>query len=387
MSISKVIPPVHHFSNDSKLRLYIFIKTLQSKDSSPLRQAIYRQYILSKVHIKLLQKLYKISPTILKAIYLFLYAALCLGKIPNTRKSTFDINCFWENPSELKSIIELIQESNFQCVQVSFKFQNFIRNLLLVNICDMYRLWKFVRFLSQKYPLLLAGRTSELLVFSFLFSKSKDKYDGNFFVSSDASPTSLSLFYLLKNKQIIYYVPHGIIPDSKHLILFQKAYYKCLYNFNLMSKRSAGHSYLISNKVFRKINIPQNYQKVGIVCSIIPNIQKINQLAFDLETDGYEVLAKLHPNQISKQKLNKSISLVKDFDDCDVVICGNSGHAIELLLKSIPVLYCADLDYAPYDVYSLIRNKILPEYNEAKKFEDISCHYNNKDWEKKWMNI
>ncbi|OUR96590.1 hypothetical protein A9Q84_09595 [Halobacteriovorax marinus] len=374
---------VLHFS--SEFNLYIAIKVLLKKDATPMRQSIYNHLLRVSLKKRILAGLYSLFPHSIQCLSIFAYTFLTCGKCPAADELDDKQFCFFENPSELKAVTEQFSSSHFQAIQVNFKVSRFLKNLQLVQLKDIIRIFKFINLLTKRFGLLYCARVTQLLIFSFFTNKNKDKVGVAYF-SSDASPFSLGIISSLNYDTKTLYTPHGILPRSEHLLLFKESSFSTKYNFLNFQNQSLGMTHFLGEEFspsFEKIE--KKKLNIGIICSLTPNKEEILKLVKELSEQGHLVHVRAHPNQMG----NWVEVLSNNFEPAryDLAICGNTGHTIKLLNNAIPVLYSSKLDYAPYDIYSLIEKKVLIDILHLNDVEFVLDFYNSHQWREQWKNI
>ena len=368
-------------------KLYVAIKTLVKKDNTELRQAIFKRYIAARFVRGAAINSFKVLPNTLGALLISLYNCKCLGSVPTKEQVGRDDLILWENPTELKEILSLNLSEDIQNSRISFTTKRFFSNLGELNFSDIKRFYKLNKLLNKRYSLLNSLRVGELVCFRYLIKNRLNNLK-KIYLSSDASPFSMAIVASQKNNFETHYVPHGIIPPADYLLLFDYCKFKSAYNMNLFEGRMTGESQFIGNKTFPEFDeLKKGSLVIGVVCSIIPHQQNILKLVRKLKEIGHSVIFKTHPNIMGSKDFFNKLNVSERLTDCDLVLCGNSGHAIKILNQSIPIVYSSDLDYAPYDIYQLVEKGILYELDDVNRLQDCTSFYNHAEWKDKWKNI
>lgn len=368
-------------------RLILVLKSLHKKDTAPMRQAIYNQFVkYSKASIFI--KLYERLPSCFQRVLIFIFSIKFLGEVIDLSKFDCDEVAVWERFPERNHISMIPVEGKRVEYRPRFSLVSFCSNCCVIKIAYIIKYWRVLGQLTKRYNLLSALRSAEVICKSYLNSLI-DTDVKRVIVSSDASPLSLSILLGFKDRAIVIHTPHGIVPNSEHLIYFDRNYYTTLYNYNEMGMYCLGENVYIGEPV-KEVKF-QNCIKpvVGIVISIIPSEDGINNLITELNKKNIIPKVKLHPNVIGKTSWKGKYEIVKSLDDTTVIISGNSGHIVKMLRQGVFVAFEDSLDNAPADIYGLKKRGIVYEYdiNSILDFDKYSEFYESKTWKENWSKI
>ncbi len=371
---------------EKSYRLLLSIKSLYKKDTAPMRRATYSQLLMHSRNAWIIN-LYEALPGTLKRIIIFIYSVKFLGEIINFSCIECDEISVWERVPERKYIGVIPSCGVRKEVNPKFRLDRFFLSCSKLKIIDLKKYWSVLKLLVNRYDLLSTLRSAEVICKSYFYSLCDLSVD-RVFVSSDASPLSLSLLVGLKEKTKICHIPHGIVPKTEHLIYFDENYYTTKYNLEGLGNFCTGKNIYIGNVEKPLFNM-QRELIVGIVISIIPSYSGICKVIQILNKLGISPLIKLHPNVIGRTSWKGEYSIVEHLDDCTMVICGNSGHSIKMLQRGTYVAYEPTLDNAPYDVYELVKRDLLIPFQKERGV-DLAYYdnfYNTESWQERWSKI
>jgi len=366
-----------------KYRLLLLIKSLHKKDSAPMRQAIYHQYVEFSALSKIL-KLYEVLPIFFQRILLFVFSIKFMGEVIKLSDLDCDEVAVWERFPERNHISMIPIQGKRIEYQPEFSFIEILSSIKKISLRDIKRYWQVLDTIARRYGLLSALRSAEVICKSFLNSSEAVRAK-RIFVSSDASPLALSILLGFKGRAQIIHTPHGIVPNSEHLIYFDVNYYTTKYNYLEMGRYCSGENRYIGNSCEVEFKVPSK-AKVGIIISIIPSEKGINQLIARMNALGVTPCVKLHPNVIGVTKWSGQYEIVDNLDECTIIISGNSGHIIKMLKKGVFVAFEPSLDTAPLDIYKLKERGVVAPYSEENllSFDYYKKFYSSPEWKKSW---
>jgi hypothetical protein len=392
MSIHKKYLTREQKPSEGLFQLFFALKSLKYKDQSPMRRSIYNQLIGEFPLYKRLVDFYQVLPASIKPITVYIYSALTLAKIPNLNKtSSAPIICVWENLPEYNTISSLGEKARSIMIRNSYK--NLVRNLFRLDLSLTLRLYSVVKMLTKKEDLLVSLRLTQLLFFYSFFDKANLDERNVIFLSSDASPWALGLISLKKKNVSIRYTPHGILPLSKNKIPYTVTTFITKYNHDRFKSNCLGGTkamYQVKEQAITFKKLKPSDVKVGIIESIVPNQVNLLLLFDRLTSQGYKVKIKKHPNRIINSNHDKIVDQSRYCDNLehsDIIISGNSGHAIKMLARGKITLFCDDIDNAPNDIYGLNKMKILLPIEYLDDLDAVIQYYNSEEWRELWRNI
>ena len=377
--------------NERAFRLFYVIRSLHGKDSSPVRQAIYKRLVESSLLHQTALLTYRKSSAELRFLFVFAYSFLVLGKIPRKADLARSRLAVWVNPSEKKAIDEMFLDKPESYLRINFSIASFITNLCSLRPKAFLRLSGFFFRLARRYDFLYSLRIAELVLF-YSFTKSRTASIKKYFVSSDAAPETLGIFLSLWDSAETFYTPHGIVPAIEARLFYKFGYYSNRYDYHNFAKRSYGQSVLVDKKKWPNFTKKlDEVTAIGVVGPVAPNPSVIKETIDQLRNQfpKAKIRIKLHPNQVGPQmRFDKNVecSVNVPLDQSDFAICSNTGHIIKMLQESIPVLYVGEMDVMPHDTYGLKSNGVVysPESIDNIKVSEMLRFYNSSSWAKSW---
>lgn len=372
--------------------LYLFLKTLLKKDHSTLRSSAIKYYQKHSYQIKLASLLYKYNPPILKLALGLLYQSRLLFwhlDLPSQ-----DIWPVAVRENEKKTLMEHFGNETAVCrgrLEPLLNIENF---KIFFNFLKSSKRRTYIRLalhLSQKLGFVEYLRVLDYLSFSLLHQYIKVK---SFIHSSEGDPLINALCAIVKKqKGAISFIDHGLIPLPLSSFPFDKILVTNKRNYLQLKK-----SRPLENKIYlsetpitcEKISLNADLQKIGIVDSLLNDNEHLSKVVKSLHSQfpGFKIIFRPHPNRVQKIPSLPAMAVDEksDFSDCLFILCGNSGHAVKVLAKGLPVLYDPKLDHAPYDLYCLARDGILLEVNGLRSIDlrTVRSFYSSETWQEKW---
>jgi hypothetical protein len=135
---------------------------------------------------------------------------------------------------------------------------------------------------------------------------------------------------------------------------------------------------------------------IGIFLTALTKIATVEQLIREISENRADITVNIrhHPVSLLQTDMTPLIAefpnarvtlggpLEDDIDDCDVVICGNSGVALNVLRVGKPAGYCNALDELPYDYNGFVANQLVPEIHSWREdtYERLRKFYTQPAW-------
>jgi hypothetical protein len=372
--------------------LYLFLKSLLKKDHSALRSSAINYYQKQSYQIKLASLFYNHNPPIFKfALGLLYQSRLLFWHLDLPSQNILPVAV---RDNEKKSLKEHLGK---EIAVYSGRLEPFLnlKNLKVIfNFITSPKRKTYLRLalrLSKKLGFVEYLRVLDYLSFSLLYQNIKVN---SFIHSSEGDPLINALCAIVKKKKgFICFIDHGLIPLPFCCFPFDKIIVTSKRNYlQLKKSRPLENKVFLSEAILRcdKLSLNVHSQKIGIVDSLLNDNEHLRKVVQSLHSQfpSFKIIFRPHPNRV--QGIPSLPSMVvdenSDFSDCLFILCGNSGHAVKVLEKGLPVLYDPKLDHAPYDLYCLVRDGILLEVNGLRSIDlrTVRSFYSSETWQEKW---
>jgi hypothetical protein len=141
---------------------------------------------------------------------------------------------------------------------------------------------------------------------------------------------------------------------------------------------------------------------LGIFMSLIVDWPRFARLLRGLQehVQPKRILLRLHPNKVVRdpatQEALRGIPslevsegteiLLKDAEQCDLVVAGNTSCHLTLLKYGVPTVYLHGMDAVPHDFYRFIQHRIIPAIQEpdALSISAVRDFYEAPDWRERF---
>ncbi|MEM9279788.1 MAG: hypothetical protein AAGA76_14565, partial [Pseudomonadota bacterium] len=140
----------------------------------------------------------------------------------------------------------------------------------------------------------------------------------------------------------------------------------------------------------------EDIETVGIFLTALTEWEPLKHLVETIKENhpGIEVLIRHHPVSLLETDVTSLIDcypdirttrgtpLSQDISDCDLVFCGNSGVAMNVLSGGRPVAYLSELDGLPHDYLGFVAGGLTCEVEgwHSSLYEQLRKFYNCKEW-------
>jgi len=333
--------------------LYQALYSLKKRDLNPMRQQMFHYLKQEKIRLRIIEKIYKILPPLLRLDFIWFGSLYYFLKLPKVIRNEKKIGiCFY--PNETKSLENFDQTIKTFVSHYNFKF--FIPNLKLIRLAYIFAKQKDILF----------GIRGFSLVLNYVFlQKTKPRFT-ELYGSSEGCPAVYAYLAFAHSYNIpSTFIAHGLCQKNPEKIIYKNIYLKNTRDVNRYKKKfNEKNVFCLLNESFQNTN-PATENKIGIIGSNMMNWDYFKTLCQSLKQTypTHKIILRRHPNEIIKIKKNAlAIEANSPLLECEFIIGGNSSYLEELRLKNKKVFYDSKLDFAPHDAYGLIEDKLIPQF-------------------------
>lgn len=266
------------------------------------------------------------------------------------------------------------------------------------------RLWRFLARLARAHDFMPAARIASALAFYIRFSRLFAEYRGlnAAAVASNYSPEALGLAAAAhRNGRRVVYVNHAPVPLNGAPVPPVLADCAVLYGeavrqiYERRSRCTAEIALVGQPWLSRPMQWRDEVRTVGIFLTALTRTEAVAELvsAIRASSPDVRILIRNHPVALLRSDFselrdgNLQITIGTPLDDeieaCDLVVCGNSGVAMNVLSGGRPVAYLDSLDGLNFDYNGFVESGLVCHvagwsndlYNRLKRF------YFNPKWQ------
>lgn len=387
--------------------IFSALKPVILRDSDSFRQKIFSELKSRSTLARYAEKLYLSSPPILRSWLLLAYGLKSFLEAPEL---TGNISCVYSYQNE-KTRFEYINAMfgnrvlDFCKISAGWNLPEKVLSLLL-NISDLPRLIRLLKFISGRFDFLVSCRiSSTIFYYSWFKAEVARRKPEAVLLSSEANPYAMGLLWTAKQFFIpTIYVPHGQVSPRPPRLFYDLS----LLDGEELKATFAENGPATGQIIFKgtdgeftplKTVYLKSPKTIGVFLSIIFDPAKlenaIRQIQFRFVDSS--ILIRLHPNEsvstdevLHRLKDLKIIlsarrrSLKEDINSCDIIFCGNSGTHLECLRQGVPTIQIPGLDLLPHDTRRFIQNKVVSWYADPALIDvpELTAFYGG-DWAKR----
>lgn len=244
------------------------------------------------------------------------------------------------------------------------------------------RIWPFLQRLTRRYSFMPAARIASALAFYMRFSKLFDDRESlnAAIVASNYSPESVGLAAAAhKNSRHVIYSNHAPVPANGQVVPPVLSDCALFYGemttktYQARSACTAEVAYIGEPGTAREMEWRDAINTVGIFLTSGTKIDVLRSLIATIRASlpSANVIVRQHPVTLlktdfsdlaqddAKVKLTIGNPLADEIAACDLVICGNSGVALNVVSAGRPVAYLSSLDGIIFDSNGFVASRLV----------------------------
>ena len=287
----------------------------------------------------------------------------------------------------------------------AFRLPNMLQALAL--IVSIGRVWPLLTKLARNYPFMPSARIASALAFYMSFRKFFEKQSriNAAIIASNYSPEAVGLAAAARHSgRNVVYTNHSPVPAKSAYVPAVRADFALFYGERVTQtyrrrSRCAAEVALIGQPVLaRKMEWREQISSVGIFLTAGTKNEVLQDLveSIRLSLPSARIIVRQHPVTLLKIDLtavdvtdpNLEFTLGNPLEEeiarCDLVICGNSGVALNVLSGGRPVAYISSLDRLPFDYNGFVENRLvhwMPWWSDDA-YDRLRDFYQSPQWQK-----
>ncbi len=390
------------------------ILVVRKMDTQQTRSAVFSEIKNKNPIYRLVDQTYSFSRYLfLQPVILLLYmfkAIAAIGPEVKASDEIISISNFNNEAGAIDRVLEVIPDN--KTARLLFNKKYYIRKnqlsayLGLLKASPAY--WKFVRKIARSYDFMPACRIASVLAFYIRFDETFKKHKNlkTALIASNYSPECTALAAAAhKNGLKVIYVNHAPVPANSAYVPPVLSDYSVFYGTamqDIYQKRSRCYSQVVTigqpgDTQFMKW-LPQ-VKTIGIFLTALTQKAELETLIDQIKKTSpkIEILIRHHPVSLLETNLDAILKryhgirttigtpLDKDIADCDLVISGNSGVAMNVMRGGKPVAYLAKLDSLPHDYLGFVTDGLACEVSgwDNNLYQTLRAFYDRDAWKDK----
>lgn len=382
----------------SKYDLATAIGIVREMETSVGRAAVYEEIKKKNLIYRLVDTLYEHSgKRVIQPLFLLLYMIKCtisIGSFGCRDAEAVSIANFANEHKTIARISALIPDVRLQNLSVDrkhlFAFGQIKTALRMLGAAR--QIWSFMRLLVRAHSFMPAARIASTLAFYMRFSHifTERPNLNTAIIASNYSPESVAMAAAAHalGRRVIY-ANHAPVPANGPVIPPVHADCALFYGdmtTKIYTRRSActAEVALIGQPGdTRKMQWRDNVSTIGIFLTSGTKIDVLQSLIATIRLDlpDARIVIRQHPVTLlktdfsslaikdDKTELTLGNPLDEEIAACDLVICGNSGVALNVLSGGRPVSYLSSLDGILFDSNGFVESRLV--YSMPWWSEDI----------------
>lgn len=391
--------------NDRKYTAWLAVKATLSVYNTPSALAVFDDVVSRKRIMRMAVCVYNALPFYaLKALLLLLYGLYSFLSLRMRRRAGREnspciaiVSGFGSEQKAIDRVLGIISQK--EAVHIGRSVKNVfsvcsLRSIPLFLAC-LPRLFKIARKLSMRGPmmpcLLSTGALCSYLRLQDMLAREKENLKA-VLTGSNYQPVPLSLMAAAhKNGLKVIYTNHSF---SRAAAVYKPPLYA---DYSILTGRAKLDEFAregqtpkpcilkglgFESKPMRlgQLQAGRESLNIGIFLTAKSELEEIRKLfswclqhlpvarlslrphPVDLVNQDFSVLKETFPGLVIDNKL----PVQEDAENCDLVFCGNSNSALEIICIGTPAVYAGDLDRYDYDTCGFVSGDVLPDFYEIK---------------------
>jgi hypothetical protein len=364
------------------------LRIVRHMETSAGRGMVFEEIKNKNPLYRLVDAMYaKAGARIVQPLLLFAYMLKCvvsLGPFEGDDAEAVAISNFDNEHHTIERVARLVPDARL--LRLSIRRRHILRIRQVAAALKMVgvlaRLWPFLARLARTHSFMPSARIASALAFYIRFSQLFAKRPAlkAALVASNYSPEAVGMAAAAhQSGRRVVYANHAPVPANGAVVPPVLADCALFYGdsvrqtYERRSRCVAEVALIGLPSLSRKMEWLEKVKCVGIFLTSGTRADVVSALVTAIRTSlpGARVLIRNHPVALLKTDLfdlaandpNVVVTIGNRLDDeitaCDLVICGNSGVALNVLSGGRPVAYLAELDGAPFDSNGFVASGLV----------------------------
>jgi len=386
------------------------IRIVRRMETSATRGAVFSEIKNKNALYRLVDKVYSTAGSrILQPLALFAYMLKCVLAVGPSDKygaEALSISNFENERHSVDRIAQLVPDARL--LRLSLKRGHLLGSGQLRSALRMLgalpRIWPFLSCLARSHSFMPAARIASALAFYMRFAQlfvDRPKLVAAI-VASNYSPEAVGLSAAAhaSGRRVIY-INHAPVPANGALVPPVLADCAVFYGdavrqtYTNRSRCSANVALIGQPWTARPMEWRDEVRRIGIFLTALTRADSVTKLVAEIHASDPDVriLIRNHPVALLQTDFsnletgNVDVTIGNPLDDeilaCDLIICGNSGVAMNALSGGRPVAYLDSLDGLNFDYNGFVENGLIchmPSWCEDA-YARLKAFYGRPDWQ------
>ena len=369
------------------------LRVVRRMEASATRGAVFDEIKAKNSIYRLVDRLYQSSNTsILKPLFLFVYmlkCVVCAGPSSVNGSGSEDavavaVSQFPNEHRTIERVTGLVPHIGLIRVTPSLRrmlsFEQWRATLVLLVAAR--RIFPFLKVIARSHSFMPSARIASALAFYVRFSRLfiERPAVGAAIIASNYSPEAVGMAAAAhSNDRRVIYANHAPVPANAVFIppvladcalVYGEAIAQTYYRF---SRCHAELAFVGQPGMSRPMQWSNDVNTIGIFLTAGTRADVLQSLiaSIRLSLPSARIIIRQHPVGLLKtdfsgmglNDLSVELTFGKALDaeiaECDLVICGNSGVALNVLSEGRPVAYLPSLDDAKFDTLGFVQNRLV----------------------------
>jgi hypothetical protein len=387
------------------------LRIVRRMETSAARGAVFAEIKQKNRFYSLVDALYsRAGATTVQPLLLFAYLVKCvlsLGPFDAARASTVSISNFGNERHSVDRLAALVPDAHF--LRLSLRRGHLIGRGQLRAFVRMLgsarRIWPFLSSLVRSHSFMPAARIASTLAFYLRFVQLFTDHPklAAAVVASNYSPEAVGLTAAAHRMgRRVIYINHAPVPANGAFVPPVFADCAIFYGdavrqtYERRSRCTAEVALIGQPYAARPMEWRDEVRTIGIFLTALTRAQAVAELVSAIRAGrpGVRILIRNHPVALLKsdfsnlrdQDGNLEVTIGNPLDEeiaaCDLIICGNSGVAMNALSGGRPVSYMDTLDALDFDYNGFVESGLV--YHMKAWSDDIyamlKAFYGRPEW-------
>ncbi|MAY19839.1 MAG: hypothetical protein CL955_04405 [Erythrobacteraceae bacterium] len=361
---------------------------VREMETSPGRAAVYEEIKAKNAIYRLVDRLYIFAgKPVFQPLILFLYMIKCVVSLGPTKDEGSEAVSIANFPNEHKTIdriAALVPDMKLHRIAAARKHLANPANLAaaLTMLKAAPRLWSFLRVMVRRHSFMPSARIASALAFYIRFSQlfANNPALQAAIVASNYSPESVGMAAAAhRHGRRVVYSNHAPVPANGQVVPPVLADCALFYGeettrtYQRRARCTAEVGLIGQPGTARRMEFHDEVRTVGIFLTSGTKADVLQSLIATIRVDLPEarIIVRQHPvlllktdfSSIGVDDPNTELTIGNPLDDeiaaCDMVICGNSGVAMNVLSGGRPVAYLSSLDGIKFDANGFVASRLV----------------------------
>lgn len=378
-------------TNDAKAARYDLagaLRVVREMETSHGRTAVFEEIKAKNRIYALVDAIYRKSgPALFQPLALFAYMLKCVMSVGPLRASGAEAVSIAQFPNEHRTIDRIAAlASELRLQRLTIERSHLATRASLGAGLTMLgaapRIWSFLRLLARTHSFMPAARIASALAFymvlSRMFASSPELKAA--LVASNYSPEAVGMAAAAHRQgRRVIYSNHAPVPANGTVVPPVLADCALLYgeeSLRTYQRRSACDAdvgFIGQPGTSRAMEWRETVGTIGIFLTSGTRVDVLKSLIASIRLDlpQARIIIRQHPVQLLKTDFTgvgplddlTELTIGNPLDDeiaaCDLVICGNSGVAMNVLSGGRPVAYLSSLDGIKFDANGFVASRLV----------------------------